>query len=170
MADIYFSGSKNYMAARIVLQLAVAVLITGFIDGSTPSFFGFFSPMKWPMVNETQKATWQNTVLINRAALKLESLPIGCVTRDTSGDLWVDGETYACSRQLSSISGQWGSNWMLIEFQLWPDSLRIKQLEQIPTSLLNRNLLVLDSVSHMIVDQINVEKFRTYIVAKYTDN
>ena len=165
--EIFISNSKREIAERFVLHLAVSMLILGLIDGSTQSIFGFMSPLKWPVVTDSQKETWQDAVRIDSAAMKLEHLPIGCVTRDTSGDIWVDGETYACSRQLSSISGVWGENWMLIEFQLWPDRTRIDQLKQVPFELMGRKLLILDSVTHEVVGEIKVEDFKNYAIESY---
>lgn len=152
-------GSVGKSFARVLM---VVIFIFGLFDSSTQSVLKSFSPSKWPQNVKTIKSSWRDAVLINSENIDLEALPIGCVTRDDSGDIWFDMETYGCSRQLSSISGVWGISNLLNEMQLWPDKVRVGQLKDLPVALLDRKLLVLDVNTHEVVDQITVGAMRDY--------
>jgi hypothetical protein len=163
-----------YMTEKLILRidglvgksfasaLVVVIFMFGLLDSSTQSVLKSLSPSKWPQNLKTLERSWRDAVLIKSENIGLEDLPIGCVTRDDSGDIWFDMETYGCSRQLSSISGVWGISNLLNELQLWPDKIRVKQLKDLPVALLDRKLLVLDVNNHEVVDQITVGELRDY--------
>jgi hypothetical protein len=151
-----------------ILSLVVfGVMLVCLLVNSSSSIRGYISPKKWPATIETNPNYWLDSIIVRSEELKINDLPIGCVTQDASGDLWVDDETYFCSRTLSSVSGVWSENWMLIEFQLWPDRMRIDQLKQVPFELMGRKLLILDSVTHEVIGAIKVEDFKNYAIESY---
>ena len=145
--------------------LFVAVCLIGLIDSWSVAVLGSVSPLRWPPVDKSVETSWRNAILITRDSKNLEDLQIGCINRNDSGSLSVDLETYNCTRALLSIGGIWSSGNQLAEFQLWPDKERAVNLQSIDSSLLGKELLILDVVEHKVISSITLSEFIDYLKA-----
>lgn len=139
---------------------AVIVLLTLFslVDGRGSAITWHLSPNQFTEVETSQFTSWQKVVRITSEPKALNSLPIGCVTVDDSGDISADMETYTCTRLLVSLAGKWSDSLPLIEFQLMPDEKRISQLINMDTDLYDLNLLKLYVVDHEVLGTIKVSE------------
>jgi len=162
MLETYIQGKSTFQLRNLVGPALVFVIVIGMLDGATPTIFRTLSPVHWPSSLSNELGTWRESIKITKSPVDIIDLPVGCVTRDGSGDIWVDMESYACSRSLVSIAGIWNQSTPLIEFQLFPDKPRVSQLDIISGDLLERTLLILDSSSHEVVGKMSVREFRDY--------
>lgn len=140
---------------------AVIVLVTLFclVDGRGSAFTWYLSPNQFTEFETTQKSKWQDVIQITSESKTLNSLPIGCVTIDDSGDISADMDTYTCTRLLVSLAGKWSDSLPLIEFQLMPDEKRISQMINLDVDLYDSNLLKLYVVDHEVLGTIKVADF-----------
>ena len=143
--------------------LFIAICLLGQLDGTSLEIFNSLSPLRWPPVDKSIETSWKNEILITKEPKIFNEMPIGCITRDDSGDLSVDMDTYSCTRTLLSISGIWSKGTQLVEFQLWPLKTKAVQLQSIDTELLGKKLLILDVVKHKVVDTITLSEFIDYL-------
>ena len=143
--------------------LFVAVCLMGLVDSWSVSVLNSVSPLRWPPIDTSVGTSWRNEILITRDPKKLEDLPIGCIYRDDTGILSADLETYRCTRSLLSIGGIWSKGNTLTEFQLWPDKIKALNLQSIDSSLLDKDLLILDVVKHEVVSSMSLSEFIGYL-------
>jgi len=165
-----YSALESLINRRVSVQingfasiLFVAVCVIGLIDSSSTAVLGSMSPLRWPSVDKSIETSWKNEILITKDSKSFNDLPIGCITRDDSGDLSVDMDTYSCTRTLLSIGGSWSKGWQLIEFQLWPLKQTATNLQTIDSTLLDKNLLILDVVKHKVVGSLTLSEFIGYL-------
>lgn len=143
--------------------LFVSICLLGLLDGTSLEVLNSVSPLRWPSVDKSIETSWKNEILITKEPKNFDEIPIGCVTRDDSGDLSVDMDTYSCTRTLLSISGIWSKGTQLVEFQLWPLERKAVQLQSIDPDLLGKKLLILDVVKHKVIDTITLSEFIDYL-------
>jgi hypothetical protein len=143
--------------------LFVAICLLGLLDGTSLEVLNSVTPLRWPSVDKSIETSWENEILITKEPKNFDEIPIGCITRDDSGDLSVDMDTYSCTRTLLSISGIWSKGTQLVEFQLWPLKTKAVQLQSIDPDLLDKKLLILDVVEHKVVDTITLSEFIDYL-------
>ena len=143
--------------------LFAAVCVIGLLDSSSIAVLGSMSPLRWPSIDKSIGTSWKNEILITKDAKSFDDLPVGCITKDDSGDLSVDMDTYSCTRTLLSIGGIWSKGWQLIEFQLWPLKQTATNLQTIDPTLLDKNLLILDVVKHKVVGSMPLSEFIGYL-------
>lgn len=161
--EIFLQRRESIQINSFATILFAAVCLIGLIDGSSVAVLNSVSPLRWPPVDKTVDTTWKNEILITSEPKFFEDLPIGCITRDDSGDLSVDMDTYSCTRTLLSIGGIWSKGNLLNEFQLWPDKIKAVHLQSIDSSLLGRKLLILDVVKHKVVGSVTLSEFIEYL-------
>ena len=153
-------NSVNRLGARLLL----AVGILGVIDGSSAEVLNSISPLRWPNVDESVNTTWRSEILITKESKEISELPIGCLIKDGSGDIWVDIKSYNCTRTLLSVGGIWSNGWQLIEFQLYPSKKTALNLQKIDTDLINRKLLILDIGNQAVVGSMDLSEFLQYLM------
>jgi hypothetical protein len=147
-------NSWKFVSAMIIL-----VMMFSLVDNKGSAFTWYLSPNQFTEVEKGQKSNWQDVIHINAESKTLNSLPIGCVTIDDSGDISADMDTYTCTRLLVSLAGKWSDALPLIEFQLMPDEKRIGQLINLDLNLYDSNLLKLYVVDHKVLGTIKVSEF-----------
>jgi hypothetical protein len=161
--ESFLDSRESAHVSGFASVLFVAVCVIGLLDSSSIAVLGSTSPLRWPSVDKSIDTSWKNEILITRDTKSLNDLPIGCITKDDSGDLSVDMDTYSCTRTLLSIGGVWGKGWQLIEFQLWPLKQTATNLQTIDPALLNKNLLILDVVKHKVIGSMTLLEFIGYL-------
>jgi hypothetical protein len=144
---------------KIVSAVIVLVTLFSLVDGRGSAITWYLSPNQFTKVETRQKPSWQDFIQITSESKRLNSLPIGCVTIDDSGDISADMDTYTCTRLLVSLAGKWSDSLPLIEFQLMPDEKRISQLINLDINLYDSNLLQLYVVDHKVLGTIKISDF-----------
>jgi hypothetical protein len=155
----YVLGEGMDNSWRIISAVIVLVTLFCLVDGRGSAITWYLSPNQFTEVETSQMSGWQKVVHITSEPKALNSLPIGCVTIDDSGDISADMDTYTCTRLLVSLAGKWSDSLPLIEFQLMPDEKRISQLINLDVNLYDSNLLKLYVVDHEVLGTIKVSDF-----------
>ncbi len=155
----YVLGEGMDNSWRIISAVIVLVTLFCLVDGRGSAITWYLSPNQFTEVETSQMSGWQKVVHITSEPKALNSLPIGCVTVDDSGDISADMDTYTCTRLLVSLAGRWSDSLPLIEFQLMPDEKRISQLINLDINLYDSNLLKLYVVDHEVLGTIKVSEF-----------
>ena len=155
----YVLGEGMDNSWRIISAVIVLVTLFCLVDGRGSAITWYLSPNQFTEVETSQMSGWQKVVHITSEPKALNSLPIGCVTIDDSGDISADMDTYTCTRLLVSLAGRWSDSLPLIEFQLMPDEKRISQLINLDVNLHDSNLLKLYVVDHKVLGAIKVSDF-----------
>lgn len=157
---LHYALEKNLDNSwKIVSAMIIFVMMVSLVDNRGSAFTWYLSPNQFAEEEKIQRSSWQDAIRINSESKTLNSLPIGCVTIDDSGDISADMNTYTCTRLLVSLAGKWNDAQALIEFQLMPDEKRISQLINLDMNLYDASLLKLHVVDHEVLGTLRVSEF-----------
>lgn len=161
----YVLGENMENSWKDISVVIILIALFSFVDDKGSAFTWNLSPIQFTETEIVQKTDWRDVVRITSESKALDSLPIGCVTIDDSGDISADMDTYLCTRLLVSLAGKWSKSQSLVEFQLMPDEKRISQLINLDKSLFDSKLLKLSVVDHKVLGTIKVSD----LIDSYTE-
>lgn len=160
---------SEQLRGTVLLSIGILIALALVLDGVPSRAISDVNQAIWSGATSPVDQSYRSFVRTNTLMTQdLDQLPIGCVQFAQDGTMLTSSETYSCTRLLAAFAGleEYSDSlnlWHLQQFrdpslgpgEVWSKSRPL--LAQLPSSIQNRILIVLDQDGH-VKNQITIEE------------